>query len=196
MPPEFELPKIHTFPPLYTKQPNLTVLQKQLDTWGEIILKYCEHYKITSLSLQGSVLGTQLDNLDTLALPLLFVNKNINRQVSDDFRGIIFKHLIHKLHRAEYINPKQPDAGILVYWRTPTEWANIIYSYVERSGQLGTVLTLYELTKLEDATIPNDLRNLEYSLLVRVLAKMLVKQRRAQILTNEENNQIAGVKIV
>lgn len=192
----FEFPKIHSFPPLYTKQPNLTILQNQLESWGEIILSYCQHYKITSLSLLGSILHTQLSDVDDNEIPPLFENKNINRAVNDDFKAMIFKHLIHKLHRAEYINPKQPETGILIYWKTLIEWANILHDFVERTGQLGSVLTIYELTKLEDSGVDEDLKDLDYNLLVRILKGVLIKQGRAQILMNEDGTQIGGVKIV
>lgn len=192
----FEFPKIHSFPPLYTKQPNLTILHNQLESWCEIILSYCQHYKITSLSLLGAILYTQLNNIDINKIPPLFENKKISRIVNDEFKSIIFKHLIHKLGRADYINPKQPENGLLIYWKTLVEWGTHLYDYVERTGQLGSVLTVYELTKLEDLGVDEDLKNLDYNLLVKVLKNVLIKQGRAQILMNEDGTQIGGVKIV
>ncbi|KAK6456995.1 vacuolar protein sorting [Scheffersomyces xylosifermentans] len=191
---EFTFPKIHSFPPLYTKQPNATILSNQLDSWSQIVLQYCEYYKITSMTLHGTPKVSQLDvNLESL--PSLFQNKTINRTVNSDLQTSIFNHLIHKLNKAEYINPKKPDLGIYIYWRTIVEWAQLLYDFVDKSGQLGTVLTLYELTKSEDSGVPESLRNLDEALLIKVLKEVLIKQGKAQLLMTEEG-EIGGVKIV
>ncbi|CAK7894045.1 vacuolar protein-sorting-associated protein 25 [[Candida] anglica] len=191
---EFVFPKIHSFPPLYTKQPNATVLNNQLDTWCEILLDYCEHYKISSISNSGKILYSQYDSIENI--PPIFDNKDINRVVNDEFKSTIFRHLIQKLKRAEYKNPKSPDSGIILYWKSISEWCSVLYGYVERSGQLGSILTVYELTQSSDSGLPDELKNIEYDLLVRVL-KYLVKQGKAQILMADDGtDQIGGVKIV
>lgn len=38
-----------------------------------------------------------------------------------------------------------PDADVWLYWRSPEEWAALLASWVEATGQRSTVLTLYEL---------------------------------------------------
>ncbi|CAH6718155.1 vacuolar protein-sorting-associated protein 25 [[Candida] jaroonii] len=192
----FEFPKIHSFPPLYTKQPNATVLQQQLDSWCSIILSYCEYYKVSTISTTGTIVYSQFEELKIDTLPPIFENKQINRAVDDEFKSDIIKHLIHKLNKAEYINTKIPDQGILVYWKSLADWATILYDFVENSGQLGTVLTIYELTKSEDSGLPESLKNLDYNLLVKVLKNILIKQGKAQILMQEGTDQIGGVKIV
>lgn len=192
----FEFPNIHAFPPLYTKQPNTTVLNNQLDSWCKIILDYCQFYRITSLSAGGEPQHSQIDNLDTGELPPLFANKDIERSVGPEFMSTIFQHLIHVTKRAEYVDPKRPDLGLLVYWRTLPEWAAKIYDYVSSTGQLGTVLTVFELTNLEGSGFPEELRNLEYNVLERAIKTVLMKQGKAQILMAEDGTLIGGVKIV
>ncbi|ODV78681.1 winged helix DNA-binding domain-containing protein [Suhomyces tanzawaensis NRRL Y-17324] len=191
----FSFPKIHSFPPLYTKQPNATIAQHQLESWTQIVLEYCAHYKITSLSLAGVPRYSQDQSLDLDTLPPIFDNKEIERTVNEEFKTTIINHLIHKLHKADYINPKNPSLGIFIYWRSLTEWSDLLYSYVDKSGQLGTILTIYELTKLEDAGIPDNLKYLDEELLIKVLKEVLIKKGKAQILMNEDG-EIGGVKIV
>jgi ESCRT-II complex subunit VPS25 len=60
---------------------------------------------------------------------------------------------------------------------------------------LGTILTVYELTKNDDSGLPPDLFNLDDALLIKVIKDVLIKSGKAQILMNE-NNEIGGVKIV
>lgn len=40
---------------------------------------------------------------------------------------------------------------VLVYWRSPAAWGDLIYSWVEATARNGTVLTLYEVRLGEDA---------------------------------------------
>ncbi|KAK6461584.1 ESCRT-II complex subunit-domain-containing protein [Scheffersomyces coipomensis] len=192
---DFIFPKIHTFPPLYTKQPNSTILSNQLDSWCQIILSYCEYYRITSLTINGIPKYTQLETIDLEKIPPIFENKTINRTTNDDFKSSIIHHLIYKLNKAEYINPKKPELGIYIYWRSLVEWGQLLYDYVDNSGQLGTVLTIYELTKSDENGLPDSLKNLDETLLIKIVKDFLIKQGKAQILMTEDN-EIGGVKIV
>lgn len=186
----FEFPKIHSFPPFYTKQRNATILQNQLDAWGALVLNYCEHFRIFSVLANGSVLAL----MESSDMPELFQNKSIDRAVLSDFRKDILAHLVTKLGRAVYVDPKKQDSGVLLYWRTPAEWAALLREHVDATGQLGTILTVYELTKLEEAA--PQFRDMDYGLLVKVI-EVLMKQGRAQVLKAEDGSgQIGGVKIV
>lgn len=187
----FEFPRIHLFPPLYTRQPNATVLDNQLASWATMILDYCQFHRITAITGDGGILHSQLEDISP---PPLFENKEISRKVSDSFRKQIFDHLVH-IGKAEYIDAKKPEKGLFVYWKSLAEWSKLLYDYVDHTGQLGTVMTVYELTKSEDLALPEDLRNLSADLLERILKSTLVKQGKAQIIL-EDNGAIGGVKIV
>lgn len=192
----YSFPRHYYFRPLYTKQPNATVYERQLGAWCSIILPFCEHYKITSMSLDGTPLYSQIELLDLNELPNIFENKLIDRVAEDTLRSEVIKYMI-KTKKAELINPKMPDSGVLIYWRTLADWANLLYKFVENTGQLGTIMTVYELTKLDDNGLPANLKNLDYTLLVKILKDVLIKQGKAQILMSEDNpDQIGGVKIV
>ena len=56
-------------------------------------------------------------------------------------------------------------------------------------------MTIYELTKSEETTVPQDLHNLDETFLVKIIKDYLIKQGKAQLLI-DENNEIGGVKIV
>lgn len=158
----YTFPRHYSFAPLYTKQPNATVYGRQLESWCEIILPFCEYYKITSMSLNGTPLYSQIELLDLSTLPNIFENKEISRVADETFRSDIIKYLI-KTKKAELINTKIPETGVLIYWRSLTDWGNLLYKFVEDSGQLGTIMTVYELTKLDDNGLPADLKNLDYT---------------------------------
>ncbi|EMG47943.1 VPS25 Vacuolar protein-sorting-associated protein 25 [Candida maltosa Xu316] len=195
--PPFEFPKIYSFPPLYTLQPNLTIQSQQLDSWINIILQYCQHYKITTLTLDITPKKSQSLTSDQITtLPSILTNKTINRTINQEFKQKIINHLLH-LKKAEYVNPKNPSLGMFVYWRSLEEWGSILYDYIDETGQKGSVLTIYELTKNDDgdSTVPSELINLDESFLIKVIKDYLIKQGKAQLLM-DENNEIGGVKIV
>lgn len=188
----FTFPKIHGFPPFYTKQQNSTVLENQLNEWCSLILAYCEHYRIFSLLPLGAAMGEQAN----ISKPPLFKNNEVERTAPPELVKSIFNHLIHKLERGAYANPKQQDAGILVFWRTPEEWARILHDHVDKTGQLGSILTVYEMTLLDELAVDESFRNIDYNLLILVI-DVLVKQGRAQVLRADDgSNRIEGVKIV
>lgn len=189
----FIFPKIHSFPPLYTKQPNLTVQEKQLESWSDLILNYCQHYRVTSLSQAGLPLTSQNSQLKLDQLPSIFENKSIDRQVNDEFKNIIFKYLVNKLHKAEYINVKKKDEGIFVWWKPLLEWASCLYNHMNDTGQTGTVFTIFELTSSNELGLPESLRNIDSSVMIRILRSM-VKQGRTQLIM--EDGEIGGVKFI
>jgi len=76
-----------------------------------------------------------------------------------------------------------------VFWRTASEWADMLYGWVDETGQKGAVLTVYELRE-GDAVMSKDWRDMDEGMLRKVL-NVLVKRGKAQIFGQEEN---AGVK--
>lgn len=162
----FKYPKIHSFPPFYTKQRNATILETQLAEWCQLILQYCQYHRIYRLGVSdGAGSG-------------LFANEAIDRRCLAEFRRDILNHLVHKLGRAAYVLPKTPDY-VVVYWCTLQEWAAKLQAHVDGSGQAGSVLTVYELTQLDES--PPDFRGMDPDMFARVV-DVLVKQGRAQII--------------
>lgn len=190
----FAFPRIHSFPPFYTKQPNATVLNNQIESWCLIILSYCRHYQVTLISREGTPLYLQIPGLDLASLPPILENSEIDRLCSTDFRLHIASQLINKLGRGEYIDPKRPARGLYVHFTPLEQLADSLYQHIRDTGQLGTIFTVYELTKDETAGVPDTLRNMDPDLLAIVLKRILAKQGRAQILL-DEHNEIGGVKM-
>lgn len=76
-----------------------------------------------------------------------------------------------------------------IYWRRPEEWASVLEEWVERTGQKGTVLTLYEIVE-SDGTRREEFWGMEMELLRKCLG-VSVKRGRAQIFGSEGSE---GVK--
>ncbi|CAN3362070.1 vacuolar protein-sorting-associated protein 25 [Diutina catenulata] len=187
----FEFPQLHSYPAFYSKQPNLTILSYQLEAWSQLILDYCKHYQVTSLSSSGNPRHSQTQS-DLEALPLIFENKTIDRVVSKPFRNEVFRHMIQK-KSAEPIVAGKPDQGVYVWWRSVDEWGQLFYDHASSTGQLDTVMTIYELTSPEESSLPDNLKNLDEQFLL-VILNDLKKRGKCQVL--KEGSTVAGVKFI
>ncbi|GMF98714.1 hypothetical protein BVG19_g5218 [[Candida] boidinii] len=222
---KFEFPSIYNFPPFFTKQPNLQTWESQLSHWIRLILKYCEFYKIYAINLDGTPKDATSTNLndddddvddlegyqagsgsagggngedadeDELKIKnnSIFNNTKISRSLKTDMIREVLIELV-KLNKGEWINDKDFKSGLYIYWKTPEEWSDIILEFIENTGQQNSILTIYELRKSE-LVKDKEFYNINEQILIKSLY-ILVKKGRAQILKDEENNSIAGVKIV
>lgn len=177
----FTFPAYTSFPPFYTLQPNLTTRARQLELWSALIISYCAHYRIFRLSLSSPPAD-------------LFSNSSIKRSLKPADVRAVLEHMNKPENgpRVEWIAPttrSETSNTCYVYWKTPTEWADTIHSFVEETGQKGAVLTIYELREGESST-GKEWQNIDEALLRKVL-NVLVKRGKAQIFGQEET---AGVK--
>ncbi|KAF1956208.1 ESCRT-II complex, vps25 subunit [Byssothecium circinans] len=188
----YTFPPIYTFPPFFTLQPNPTTRSSQLSSWSTHIQSYCRHHRLFSISL-----------IDLLPTPL-FTNATISRSLSlRNARAVVqWMSTSEGGNRAEWIHTsgakKSAKAGgegegeggkAWIYWRRPEEWATALEEWVERTGQKGTVLTLYELTE-SDATRREEFYGMEGELLQKSL-QICVKRGKAQVFGGEGSE---GVK--
>ncbi|KAI7261973.1 hypothetical protein KC345_g9603 [Hortaea werneckii] len=177
----FSFPSYTSFPPFYTLQPNLTTRARQLELWSSLITTYCTYHRIFRLSLS--------------ALPSdLFSNASIHRSLKPADIRMVLDHMSRPENgpRVEWIAPAargEQSASCWVYWKTPTEWADAIYGWVDETGQKGAVLTVYELRE-GDAVRSQAWRDMDEELLRKALG-VLVKRGKAQVFGQEET---AGVK--
>jgi ESCRT-II complex subunit VPS25 len=94
-------------------------------------------------------------------------------------------------NRAEFISTgKKVKAGeegeggrAWIYWRRPEEWAAQLEEWVDRTGQKGTVLTLYEVVE-GDPSRKEEFYGMDMELLKMSLG-VCVKRGKAQIFGSE-----------
>jgi ESCRT-II complex subunit VPS25 len=177
----FSFPTYTTFPPFYTLQPNLTTRARQLTLWSHFILSYAAYNRLYRLSLSSPP-------------PNLFANPAIHRALSEPDIRTVLDHMALAANgaRVEWISAGakgERSASCWVFWRTLAEWADMIYGWVDETGQKGSVLTVYELREGE-AVGSKEWVGMEEEMLRKVLG-VLVKKGRAQVFGVEES---AGVK--
>ncbi|KXL51628.1 hypothetical protein M433DRAFT_59923 [Acidomyces richmondensis BFW] len=177
----FNFPTYTSFPPFYTLQPNFTTRARQLELWSSLITSYCTHYRIFRLSF--SSLPTDL-----------FSNPTIHRSLKPADIRIVLDYMSKPENgpRIEWTASTvkgEQSSSCYVFWKTANEWADMIYDWVDETGQKGAVLTIYELRE-GDAVRNQSWREMDEGMLKRVLS-VLVKRGKAQIFGQDDN---AGVK--
>ncbi|KAJ9638724.1 uncharacterized protein PV06_02148 [Exophiala oligosperma] len=175
--PAFEFPKSYNFPPFFSPQPTALTRQAQLKKWSILVQRYCKHHRIFKITI--------IDALDTP----LFNNSTLRKRLSLQDAKAVIDYMVSKDgdERAEWLGLEKSEAW--VWWRKPEEWATVIATWVEETGQKGTVLTLYELVQGE-TTEKQEFYGLDMDVLRKSLAT-LVKKGRAQVFGTEDQQ---GVK--
>ncbi|PSN72776.1 ESCRT-II complex, vps25 subunit [Corynespora cassiicola Philippines] len=192
-PSDFAFPPQYSFPPFFTLQPVLSTRTSQLQSWSTLIQSYCRHHRLFSLTL-----------VDALPTPL-FTNAALSRHLAlRDARSVVhWMTTPEGGNRAEWIVAagkrkggaaadellQQEGGKAWIYWRRPEEWAAAIEEWVERTGQKGTVLTLYEIAE-GDASRREEFYGIDAELLQKSLA-VSVKRGKAQVFGSEGSE---GVK--
>jgi ESCRT-II complex subunit VPS25 len=194
---KFTFPPHYSFPPFFTLQPVLATRTSQLLSWSTLIQSYCRAHHLFSLTL-----------VDALSTPL-FHNSELRRGLSSrDARTIVhWMTTPEGGNRAEWILStsstgggiaakkgtqkveEEGDGKVWIYWRRPEEWAQVLEEWVDRTGQKGSVITLYEIAE-SDATRKEDFWGMDADLLKKSVA-ICVNRGRAQVFGSEGNE---GVK--
>lgn len=145
----------------------------QLNTWADLVLKYQK-------SKNQATLNVNDENTE------LFVNKTINRRLSNEGRLLVMEHLEKTAHAAT-IDKKRAQWEI--YWNTLDEWANIIYKWAIDNGMTNTVCTLFEITH-GDNSVNEEFHELDQNVLIKAL-KLLEQSQKCEMISFDDNE---GVK--
>lgn len=116
--------------------------EKQLQLWKDFIVRYHAAHKLTTCRKSSSN-SSDGDDIATS----LWSNPKIERSLSTQDIGIVLEYVV-KVGAGEWLDDAQTTCRI--FWRTPSELASDIYEWAKQSGNLNTVLTVYELHSGED----------------------------------------------
>ncbi|KIJ55417.1 hypothetical protein M422DRAFT_24018 [Sphaerobolus stellatus SS14] len=139
----FLLPSIHSLPPFFTLQPDPTTQAVQTEHWIRLILAYARHRRLFTLRVEDcEAAGSDWDEI--------LRNDRINRKVLPPHLTALITSMVAQ-NVAAYEPPKQTRA-VLLYWRLPEEWAEVLHDWVTETGQLNTILTFYEISSPQRET--------------------------------------------
>ncbi|KAI0285769.1 ESCRT-II complex vps25 subunit [Russula aff. rugulosa BPL654] len=177
----FLLPSIHSAPPFFTQQPNAATQATFTEQWTRLILAYARHRALFILRIEdaehtGAGAGAEWDDV--------LKNPRINRRLKPTQLADIIGIMVHK-NLAVYEPPKQTRAVVL-YWRLPEEWAEVIHEWATKTGQLNTILTFYEIS---NPPVPSALSGIPESLLRNALS-ILARGGRAQLISISDGDGV------
>mmetsp|Transcript_20186 Transcript_20186/g.31560 ORF Transcript_20186/g.31560 Transcript_20186/m.31560 type:complete len:184 (-) Transcript_20186:176-727(-) len=176
---EFAWPTHYDFPPFFTKQPNRETNTKRVQMWKELIMAYCQSNRIFVINIRES-----------LPTSPLFGNEKISRRLRQDDLHEIIQYMV-AAGLAEWL-PGETNK-VMIYWRKPSEWADIMFEWVQAQGLNESVMTLYEIRE-GDATVGSEFHGMDSELLLKTL-KVMEKMGRA-VLFDAEGGDASGVKFL
>ncbi|KAF9643746.1 ESCRT-II complex vps25 subunit [Thelephora ganbajun] len=165
----FLLPSIHSAPPFFTQQPNPATQATLTEYWTKLILSYARFRRLFTLRVEDAeTTGGDWDEV--------LRNPRINRKLPPSHLQYIISQMVTKdlaVHE-----PAKQTRSVLLYWRLPEEWAEVLHEWASSTGQLNTIMTFYEIV---EPPIPSELSSLPISLLKKVIV-ILTKTARAQVI--------------
>lgn len=199
----FRYPPIHAFPPFFTLQHNPVSRAQQLSQWSTLILDYCRHHRLFTISPLAGTSDPASGSVAADPHTSLFANQSIQRSLSAESIRVVLTHLVdHKQAAWEEqltgaaTKSKRSNANskAFIYWKTPVQWADSIYDWVMQTGQNKSIMTLFELNQ-GDLVQAQDFYLLPTPMLRQAL-KHLSTQGKAQIFAGTEADDGEGVKFV
>ncbi|KAB7504167.1 Vacuolar protein-sorting-associated protein 25, partial [Armadillidium nasatum] len=123
-----------------------------LKTWCNLVIDWGKFHNIVQLDV------AEAPSLD------VFKNTDIKRNLSPESVLVVLDEL------AQRGNLEWTDkTKALLFWRSPAEWAEKIYSWVQNANRVNTVCTLYELTQ-GDETVNEAFHGLDEVVLMKALS--------------------------
>jgi ESCRT-II complex subunit VPS25 len=177
------LPSIHSAPPFFTQQPNATTQAAFTEQWTRLLLAYARHRGLFILRIEdaehtgGSGGGAEWDEV--------LRNPRINRRLKPAQLADIIGTMVRE-NLAVYEPPKQTRAVVL-YWRLPEEWAEVLHEWATKTGQLNTILTFYEIS---NPPVPSALSGIPESLLRNAISVLAKSGGRAQLISISDGDGV------
>ncbi|PCH44517.1 ESCRT-II complex vps25 subunit, partial [Wolfiporia cocos MD-104 SS10] len=174
------LPSIHSAPPFFTQQPNPATQAVITGHWTKLILSYARHRGLFYL---------RLEDAENPSNPWdeVLRNERIHRRLRTSHLSYLLADMVSR-NMAIYDPPKQTHC-VLLYWRLPGEWAEVLHEWASSTGQLNTILTFYEII---EPPVPSPLSGMPLTLLRKAIS-ILAKTNRAQIITVSDGE---GVRLL
>ncbi|RXW24846.1 hypothetical protein EST38_g1003 [Candolleomyces aberdarensis] len=149
-------------------QPNPATQAIVSEQWIKLILLYARHKKLFYLRVDDAESpGGDWDEI--------LRNGRINRRLPPTHLSSLLETMVSK-NVATY-EPLKQTRSVLLYWRLPEEWAEVLYQWASSTGQINTILTFYEIT---DPPVESPLTNIPIPLLRKAIT-ILTKSNHAKV---------------
>ncbi|ETO26651.1 hypothetical protein RFI_10481 [Reticulomyxa filosa] len=161
---EYSLPDYYHYPPLFTIQKVAKTRESQLQVWTDLIINFLEHNHKTSIYVEKEINSPP------------FCNSKLNRKLKLSDMRLILDHM----QKNGYGNWDDDEKTVFsCSWKKLETWATSIYQWATKEGQIGKILTLYDLHS-GDAASHTDFHGIDAKLLLKVL-DVLEGQGKARV---------------
>merc|ERR1719445_1929522 len=147
------VPDYWSMPPFFTLQVIEKTRQVQFEMWIDLIAFWLKQEKKTVIYV----------NKDCANFP--FTNAQLKRSLKVPDMRVLLDHMASIKYGAWTDEEKTIFS---VSWKSMDEWANIIYGWSVEQGQIGKILTLYDIHS-GDATQATEFHGLDSGLILKIL---------------------------
>ncbi|KAJ2958413.1 hypothetical protein NQZ79_g5972 [Umbelopsis isabellina] len=191
----FKFPAIHDFPPLYTRQPTEATWQNQVKEWERIILAYYRTHRLYRLNLVEDTVPGASPVFDNQRIKRSYQTCRIGRLTFETLEEIV-NEMVRK-GVAEWVSDSKSSAKpshtqALIYWRSPEEWATLLWNWINERGLNNSIMTVYEIANGELAE-GTEFYEMDGTVLMKAL-EVLSAKGNAQIFTGTGDVDSIGVK--
>jgi len=124
-----------------------------------LVLSYYKHHKSYILDINEAQSGE------------IFFNKKIDRKLPLNAINLVLEELRLK-GNIEWEDKRKQRCYVM--WRTPDEWASLIFKWVQENGMTDTVCTLFEL-RAGDDTVNEEFYGIDVWMLKKSLSQLEAK---------------------
>ena len=168
------VPDYWFMPPFFTLQVVEKTKQTQFEMWIDLISFWLKQQKKTVIYV----------NKDSADFP--FTNKKINRALKVSDIRVVLDHM----KSLKYGSWNDDEKTIFsVSWKSMDEWANMIYKWAVDEGQIGKILTLYDI----HTAAGTEFNGLDSGLILKIL-DVLEDQGKSQVFKDGNVVDEYGVK--
>ena len=171
------IPDYWFMPPFFTLQVIEKTRQTQFEMWIDLIAVWLKQEKKTVIYV----------NKDSGSFP--FSNKKINRALKVQDIRTVLDHMA-SLKYGSWNDDEKTIFG--VSWKSMDEWANMIYQWAVDEGQIGKILTFFDIHS-GDATKMTEFHGLDSGLILKIL-DVLEDQGKCQVFKDGSVVDEYGVK--
>ncbi|KAG6811874.1 hypothetical protein H0H92_005450 [Tricholoma furcatifolium] len=152
-----------------SQQPNPATDAIAVEQWSHLLLAYARHRRLFILRVEDAETPNE-------AWDEVLRNERINRKILPPYLSHVLSSMVTKGIAA--YDPQKQTRSVLLYWRSPDDWAETLHSWATETAQLNTILTFYDIT---DPPVKSELTDIPIPLLRKAIG-ILGKTGRAQLI--------------
>ena len=173
----YDFPDYWSFPPLFTLQKVAKTRESQLEMWSDLLTGYLASQSKTSIYVEKEAPHPP------------FTNPSIKKSLPISGIRVVLDHMSSQ----GFGHWDDEEKTIFsCSWRRLTEWSSLLYKWVVATGQIGKIMTIYDIHS-GDESEGEAFHGVEPGLLLKVL-DVLEEEGKARVYKDGDHIDEFGVK--